>query len=191
MQRSTRRKSLTRHGYWLDPAVNPWHPAHTDESLTPEVLENLAHQALTEEYAARLAAGDAEAIFEYARLDAWCFRVSWVVEQVERWRDEGEDQKLRSLMAAFTRNAQKGSPEDLVATIRNDQDIFRRTTQRPAELTLEQWFGDMADELGCSADQIWAVYKAYRAYWEQQRTLGLSADEFFARLATMADRIGR
>jgi hypothetical protein len=189
---SRRVKSLDRWDYWLIPAINPWriekHPGGRTSEEWADIASAAAHEHLERVHGDAHRAGDPEAIFEYARADAWCFRSTWFVEQLETWRDEGQNGQLRKTMGAFARNATKVPIEELKKLVARDQNIFRRLTQRQTGLSLNDWYGTLANEFDVSEETVRDIDRAYRPYFESETTAGVSTNEFFDRLAEMLKR---
>jgi hypothetical protein len=188
---SRRYKSLERFEYWLIPEVNPWVWGPLPAGIKFDLFESAAaaHAHLEEAYGNAHRAGDSTALLAYARADAWCFRSTWFVEQLEIWRDAGDEAKLRQVMKAFARNASKTSNAALHAEIVRDQAIFRSVVTRPQGQSLKARFGVLANERELSEETIRRIYEAYKRYYKRQTAAGVSCEEFFSRLATMADRI--
>lgn len=182
-------KTLQRFDYWKIPTINPsiWSdiPAHFRAALE---VDHAAHAALERQYGDAHRAGDSDAMFEYAQIDAWCFRSAWFVEQLETWRDAGEDGRLRKVMASFARNASKVPNEKLRAEVDRDQKLFERLVRLIPGLSLNECSGQIANEFEVSEDTVRLVYDAYRGYFDQEMTRGVPIDEFFRRLTDMLTR---
>jgi len=166
--------------------VNQWLEIGIED---PAELDVAAHAELEREYGNRHRDGDAQAMLEYARKDAWCFRSAWFVEQLEQWRDDGEDKKLRSIMAAFTRNRVKTSHADLHTLISRDQEVFRAIIERFRPRSQGTLFGELANEFDLSEQSIELIRDEYQPYFEAERARGVSLVEFFRRLSEMAKRL--
>jgi hypothetical protein len=180
-KRRPRIKNLERFNYWRMPEINRWLRA-----TLPEEALSAAHESLEAMYAHRHAHGDANAMFDYARENARCFRSAWFVDVVESWRDEGRDEDLRRLMKQFARNVSTTATDALQATILRDQAVFARIARDAKPRGMGQLFGDLANEVDLSEDSIKLVYEAYNPYWKSESAHGISMDEFFRRLKEMA-----
>lgn len=187
---NARGKSLERFGYWRIPDINPWIYAHMGSGIAVDPFENsqAGHDELTRQYGNLHRDGDADAIFEYARSDSWCFRSAWFVEQLEYWRDQGEDAKLRKVMAEFTRNTTKATNQDLHRTVARDQQIFAAIVRRPAAQSLFKCFIELANKFNVSEDTIRDVYEQYKDYFQSETKAGVDPALFFNRLTEMLAR---
>ena len=122
------------------------------------------------------------------RINAWCFRSAWFVEQLESWRDNGDDGQLRKVMGTFARNASKAPNETLRRTVTRDQQIFKRIIGRPKGHSLNTCFDDLANDFDVSEDTVCDVYEAYRDYFDQETSGGVEPEIFFERMAEMLTR---
>jgi hypothetical protein len=187
IQANRRSKNLLRFGYWNMPALNLW----IDERnpIEPGAIDEAVHRELEEAWGNQHRDGNPSAVFEFARQDAWCFRSAWFVEQLEQWRDDGEDRKLLKVIRCFARNRSKTPHAMLYAEIIRDQAIFREIVRRKRPHQQGRLFGELANEFNLSEESISLINDEYRPYLDEQTSAGVSVEEFFERLAEMAKRI--
>jgi hypothetical protein len=190
-----RNKVADRFRYWLNPDINRWHSSHALEPpFDPASIAAAVHAERSAFYGAAHLAGDDDALISFAKENARCFRAEWFVVQLERWRDDGQDAKLRSVMSAFCRNTTKTAPSALHAEIVRDQQIFRRLMERAPDTSVGREIQALATELqatddGLQEDSIWNIYKHYKPYFDEQLESEVSPGEFFDRLTDMANRL--
>jgi hypothetical protein len=121
-------KGLTRFNYWTYPAINQLLAQRSSRFDPPPDLGTVTHRNLSSKYQKAHQAGDAQAIFQYVKVDVWAFRARWVVQQIEDWRREDTDEsrkKLHRLMRMYTDDRGRDSPRDTVCLIKRDQAIFK------------------------------------------------------------------
>jgi len=157
--------------------------------LDPMETDLAVHAALEMELGNAHRSGDQDAIFRYAQQDAWCFRSAWVRALLEQWRDEGEDAKLRRVMAAFARNRTKTPHIKLVKEIGRDQEIFHRIVDRPSTVSLSKRFGQLANQSRLSEESIRDIYRALQPLLQGTAAFGRVDHDLFDRLKAMLDAI--
>jgi len=159
------------------------------------VADRAAHIALSDDYETRYLRGESEAIFEYVSLDTWAFRASWVIEQIELWRDRGEFTKLHRLMKRYTRARGRTSSTEFHRIITRDQANFESMLAYcSAGMTSKKAIEMLADDLWNGEDafkdeNLRRVYREYRCVYDQAVPSRFSPEEFFAELSRMADRL--
>lgn len=197
-------KNVSRFTYWRVPAINPFAGTLHDEPGLPELppdsdpfaADKAAHQDAEQRFGQRHRAGDQNAIFEYAKEDAWAFRSRWVVEQMEAWRANGEVGKLRTLMTRYAGAKGKTPREQLCEIISRDQRIFRDVLaqydpegQADPPMSREAVFAEVAEQHGVREDTVKLVYDHYRPYYDDEVPTRWSRSAFFDELEKMLERL--
>lgn len=202
MQAATYFKNLNRFNYWQIPSLNPC--AGTEPGLSvlgiesaPEEIDKIAHRALSRRHGRRHRTGDPSAIVDYVKADAFAFRSTWVVRQVEEWRNVGDVEALRQLVTAYASPKGRTPSAKLRQIILRDQRLFRDVIDRletgggpsTPPPSLETVLADVAEGHGVSEDSAKRVYQEYRRFYNANVPSRWTRAEFFEELAAMVARI--
>lgn len=186
---------LGRFNYWQLPAINPRRSFTTAEARE---LSAMATPALSDYYARRHRAGDEQAIFEFATGDKTALRARWVVEQLERWQQEGgqpAEGKVYALMRRFLMKPRKTPLSLLSQIITKDQALFRELVRliHYLQFPREKAVHIIAQRTSVDEDFVSEVYQQYlegvKAFFNPDAEGGYPWDEVFNWLGQCLDNL--
>jgi hypothetical protein len=138
-------------------------PSTLHKHRTPPSVQ----EQLSTTYRTAFVRGDDDSIFEFARDNLFAIQEPWVIEQLLAWRLSGTAAAKRSFnrfMRLYWGAWGKRTPENTLAIIEKDQNIYSSYLTRDKNCRKEQAVEMLADQFDTGAASIGLVLKRYSAY---------------------------
>jgi len=120
-------------------------------------------------------AGDKNAIFEFCCNTTMAFRANWVLETIERWKDENTKESLKNLkeiIKAYTNSRGKSLRELLTELLIRDHDVYKYVlTQESSGDNNKTALNKAAREFYLSYESVREIYFSFQKYYKKIVTM--------------------